>query len=355
MKRNFISILIVLTLMGLLGLAEMSLAVEGRWTEKADMPTPRSFPSASMVNGTIYAIGGMFANGANNTTVLPTVEAYNPLTDTWEEKADMPTARLAFSTAVVDGKIYAIGGTTTGGTWLGISTVEAYDPKTDAWITLTDMPTPRFGLTVSAVDGIIYAIGGGVDGADARSTVEAYDPETDIWATVADMPTPRSLPGATVVNGKIYVISGFGQRRGNWGLPPLPAVEAYDPVTDNWTTLPDMPTKRATSGVAESNGMVYTIGGSRVGNPWPAISIVEVYNPETATWASGPNMPTSRARVATSVVDGTIYVIGGSTAGFSNGFSTVEAFIPKGGSAVVSPQGKLVTTWSAVKQERIRW
>ncbi len=97
--------------------------------------------------------------------------------------------------------------------------------------------------------------------------------------------------------------------------------------------------------------MIYIIGGSQTGNPWPGNSIVEVYNPETAIWAAGSDMPTPRAGIATSVVDEIIYVIGGSFTAYAPGFAAVKAFNPKGGSAV-SPQGKLITTWSAVKQER---
>ncbi len=59
-----------------------------------------------------------------------TLEVYDPTTDTWMTKAHMPTPRAGLSTSVVDGKIYAIGGTV-GYPWPGLSTVEAYDPTTD--------------------------------------------------------------------------------------------------------------------------------------------------------------------------------------------------------------------------------
>ena len=42
--------------------------------------------------------------------VLSKVEMYDPETDTWEQRADMPTPRSAVSTSVVDGKIFVIGG-----------------------------------------------------------------------------------------------------------------------------------------------------------------------------------------------------------------------------------------------------
>lgn len=94
------------------------------------MPTPRDSFSTSVVNGKIYAIGGLQVLAL--WPVLPTVEEYDPTTDTWTRKADMPTARTAFSTSAVNGKIYAAGGGATailpgGGGVPAISIVEEYD------------------------------------------------------------------------------------------------------------------------------------------------------------------------------------------------------------------------------------
>ncbi len=87
------------------------------------------------------------------------MDEYDPVTDTWTRKASMPTGRADLSTPVVDGKIYAIGGTTTIG-GAGFPTVEVYDPSTDTWEKKANMPTGRHGLSTGVVDGKIYAIGG---------------------------------------------------------------------------------------------------------------------------------------------------------------------------------------------------
>ena len=129
------------------------------WTRKADMPTPRCHMSISTVNGKIYAIGGV--NQGPDWPAISVVEEYDPATDTWTKKADMPTSRSAFDTAAVNGKIYAIGGNT--GKWLVgpyLSTVEEYDPVTDIWTKKADMPIERFELAASALNGKIYVVGG---------------------------------------------------------------------------------------------------------------------------------------------------------------------------------------------------
>jgi len=200
-----------------IALPSMSFAGEGKWTKKANMPTPRPWLSTSVVDGKIYAIGGWSRAGT-----LSAVEEYNPATNTWTKKANMPTPRSQLSTSVVDGKIYAIGGWRQGGS--PIQTVEEYDPTTDTWTPKTDMPTARYGIGASAVNGKIYAIGGQPPGvwAPGSSAVEEYDPATDTWTKKADMPTRRGDLSTSVVDGKIYAIGG---RIGNHA-----SVEEYTPV-----------------------------------------------------------------------------------------------------------------------------
>ena len=61
----------------------------------------------------------------------------------WTTRADMPTGRWELSTCVVGGKIYAIGGA--GPIYQALRAVEVYDPVTDTWTTKSEMPTARQG------------------------------------------------------------------------------------------------------------------------------------------------------------------------------------------------------------------
>ena len=204
-------------LIALLGVSSTGIAQVDTWTRRADMPTGRNWLATAAVNGKIYAIGG-FGRTAGASTVLSTVEAYAPVTDTWTPKADMPTARDSLSTIAIGGKIYAIGGVPDPRRLTVLSTVEVYDPTTDSWGTKADMPTRRFSPATAAVEGKIYVIGG-VDFLETGrpkdlSAVEVYSPRTDTWERKADMPTPRSLANnAPVINGKIYVIGGGSRER----------------------------------------------------------------------------------------------------------------------------------------------
>jgi len=78
----------------------------GVWTYKTPMPTGRGFTSGAVVNGKIYMIGGF----PTHTSVTKANEMYDPATNIWTTGKDMPTARVSVATCVMDGKIYAIGG-----------------------------------------------------------------------------------------------------------------------------------------------------------------------------------------------------------------------------------------------------
>ena len=247
----------------------------GNWARKADMPTPRGGLAAAVVNGKIYALGGWTGSGG----VLSTVEEYDPETDIWTPKADMPTPRLGLAAAVVIEKIYAIGGKLVGGGPSSvISAVEVYDPATDTWTKRADTLV-GFGFSTSVLDGEIYAIGGSPDNAGIFSkAVQVYDPTTDTWTRKADMSTGRWWLSTSIVNRKIYAIGGS---RFQGFVRMLSTVEVYDPATDSWTQKPDMPTARDGLSTSAVNGFIYAIGGeSHWGDtfPFPALSTVEAYD-----------------------------------------------------------------------------
>ena len=287
-------------LIALLGFSEVGAAQEGIWTERTPMPTGRCCFSTSVVNGRIYAIGGVDREGKASA-----VEMYDPITDTWIERTPLPTPRSHLSTNEVDGIIYAVGGIPPAGGFLAV--VEAYNPATDTWIQKTDMPTPRAAPSSSIVNGKIYTIGGW-NTQGARSSVEAYDPTTDTWTKKADMPTARDWFSTSAVDGKIYAIGGEGGPR---------AFEVYDPITDSWTKKARLPGAKTRLSTSVVDGKIYVIGGIES-------SQVLIYDPVINTWQPRAIPSMSRARFATSVVNGVIYAIGGGST--NQHLSRVQAY-----------------------------
>ena len=145
------------------------------------MPTARCYPAACVVDGRIYVLGGATAWGGGEWPCVQTVEVYDPATDTWTQASDMPRARVFHSASVVAGKMYIVGGADPAVHQPGDdlpSTVDVYDPVTDTWTTAADFPNPRAEHTAAVVDGKIYTIGGRHSGPGTAifSIVEEYDP-----------------------------------------------------------------------------------------------------------------------------------------------------------------------------------
>jgi N-acetylneuraminic acid mutarotase len=144
------------------------------------MSIPRTELCAVELNGLIYALGGN--SGVAATNVL---EVFDPAggtggAGTWQTLAPMRNARKDFACAVLNGQIYAIGG-------IGVidrivvPTTEVYDPFTNTWSVTGSLPNPRGRLAGTALNGTIYTIGGdstGVSGANISNAVEAYGPTT---------------------------------------------------------------------------------------------------------------------------------------------------------------------------------
>ena len=69
-----------------------------------------------------------------------------------------------------------------------------------AWTTLAPLPTPLQELAVVELDGEMVVVGGIAPGEPASTRVEAYNPETDAWRSLPDLPEPRHHVNAAVVD-----------------------------------------------------------------------------------------------------------------------------------------------------------
>lgn len=336
------------------------------WTTKASMPTARRYLTCSVVNGKVYAMGGEgLGNSGNRLPCLNIVEEYDPSTNTWNSKAPMTKGRNHSSSAVVNNKLYVIGGEHQGselssveqftpdlGNWnikasapygrssnvtvevnniiytvggdnggsTATDNLQKYDPVTNTWTLKARLGAPRRRMGGAALNGKIYVLGGAANGAYSSSTQE-YDPGTDTWTYKASMPYVRHGLGAAAVNGKLYAIGGMTSAG-----TIVNSVFEYDPTTDTWTTKTSMPTARADFGISVVNNKIYVIGGKDSSNN--RLNTVEEYDPSTDSWITKLNMPTSRWGLTCSVANGRIYAIGGNVNSDTPCSNKVEEYDP---------------------------
>ena len=67
--------------------------------------------------------------------------------------------------------------------------------------------TPRFGLVAISADGLVSAFGGFIAN-EAQGLVECLDPAAGDWERTSDMPTARGLFAVAEVDGIVYTIGG---------------------------------------------------------------------------------------------------------------------------------------------------
>ena len=276
----------------LLLLACPLLGQEGTWTSKAPMPTPRGKLAVGVVDGILYAVGGVDPGIAD--IGYSTVEAYNRTTNSWTIKSPLPIPCWDGAASAIGNILYFVG---CGGTF-------AYDPKTDTWAPKAPMPTPRGEMLVAVAGGILYAIGGEKIAYfnETYDVVEAYDPKSNSWTTKSPMPTARCCMAGGVIDGLIYVAGG-SRAVGYSGRENYSTIEVYDPQVGTWATRVPIPTVQPGRISGILNGKLYAIEALS----YPAF----VYEPSSNSWETIPPDPEKRYRASAGVVDDTLYVVGG--------------------------------------------
>ena len=283
-------------------------AAEDSWTRLAPMPNARSSLGVAVVDGKMYAIGGTNKTSGSMTTN----EMYDPTTDTWTTKEPMPTDRRNFGITVFQNKIYVMGGDSSSGGPLGIN--EVYDPATDSWETRTSLPTWRMGLCLETVDDKIYAIGGNRHGwiPFLSNVTEVYDPATDSWTTGSSM---LSFEGSgfaditsAVVDNKIYVLS-CGEREGN-GI----FTQIYDPSTDSWSSGAPIPIMIDSASAVSTSGIfapkrIHVLGVHYDGHEGE--SAHQIYDPIQDTWTNGTALSLPRGSLGLATINDLLYATGG--------------------------------------------
>lgn len=254
---------------------------------------PRFSPRKSTV-GKVYAVGGK----ESSESITRSVETYNFFDNKWEEMTGMIVRRQQLGVGVLDGKVYAVGGSDGS---LRLSSVECFDPGANFWSFVAPMSTCRSGVGVGVLGGAMYAAGG-YDGRSCLNTVERFDLEKNLWSPIAQMSTRRSFPGVAVFNNKIYI---FG---GNDGTSFLNVVESYDPHINRWCTLAPLTKPRAGIGVAVLGQQIFVAGGN---DGTSRLDSVEFLDVRSGKWHPAAKMTSARDGVCLCTIGSQLIAVGG--------------------------------------------
>ncbi len=238
------------------------------------------------------------------------------------------------ATLLEDGRVLVIGGQTraTDGAYPplppppGVVSAEIYDPSTGRWSPTSPMSNSRTHHdAVMLEDGRVLVAGGltdefTLDGATGDphyvfpiASAEVYDPSTEMWSGVGDMPeetvdligTQNNSPAVMLEmleEGKVLAVGGLG-----------PSAALFDASSGRWAAAgealsPEHRTRQWHTSIVLRNGRVLYIGG------WTgsvSMNSVELYDPLEGSSSSTGSMIVSRLGPTAAVLpDGTVLVTG---------------------------------------------
>jgi hypothetical protein len=214
------------------------------------------------------------AGGGGNTQPSGAGASYDPAADRWEVLPPAPVPGRIGATAVWDGREVLFWGGQAGPQTLADGA--AYDPAARRWRVLPAAPIGARSEHQAVWTGREMVVWGGyprccpTDSVIHDPAAAAYDPVTDRWRRIADVPPPWSGDDGTAVT----VADGdrpLVWRRGHLG--------AYDPAADRWAEVPGAP---APPGPAPGQPAAPTTTGD------PA-AVGATAGGEMFTWTGGPS------------------------------------------------------------------
>lgn len=289
-----------LTLVALI-LPAVAVGASPTWKSGPGLPLARGEVAAAVAEGRIYIVGGFTAGGANSRRV----DAYGPAVGRWAMEADLPLPVDHAMAAGHEGRVYVAGGYGPGRAVL--TTLFAFTG--DGWTRLAELPEERAAGGAAIVNGKLYVVGGVTasigEPRTLAKTMLVYDIAADRW-TSRRGPTPREHLGVAALRGKIYAVGG---RTAGFDTN-MARFERFDPRTGRWRRLPNVPGKRGGTGAAGVGRWIVSVGGEA---PAGTIRTVYRYNVRRGRWSRLPNLPTARHGLGVAAVAGKVYVIGGGT------------------------------------------
>ncbi len=213
--------------------------------EKQSTPLNIGFGASCIHDSLIYTFGGMSQESNDN---LVKSWIYNPYTDTWDSICDMKFRHLG-PAQVINNKIYVIGGpeqSVNNGQVTGTITgkVEMYDPGTDSWEEKAEIPHPVSDFISVVHNGKILVFGGdtgawGPYNSTGSNLIQEYDPAENKWYKKHGMPFKRAAMTGQKVGKHVYIIGGLENGRiyneplfsEVWRFN-LDSLKPYDPAID---------------------------------------------------------------------------------------------------------------------------
>ena len=247
--------------------------------------------------------------------------SYNSTDKKWSELPKYPYQRG--SLAVVNSQLTAIGGRDNTYTNKLLTLREGRLRRSWSEV-FPPMPTKRCGTTaVTSKEHLIVA--GGATGpfcADRINTVEVMDTKTLVWSTVASLPRPYDMTSTTICGDHLYMLGGEDDKDKTKSALTCSLTELLQSSSSSssvWHRVADIPACRSTC--AAVNGQLLAVGGCD--EDYKETAAIHKYNPTTNSWNHISNMPTARYHCLVAVLPtNEMMAVGGRISGVTFGTYT---------------------------------
>ncbi|WP_328535589.1 carboxypeptidase regulatory-like domain-containing protein [Streptomyces sp. NBC_00344] len=270
------------------------------WSAAAAYPTRVMDNLAAAHNGRVYSVGG-----TDGTDILATGQVYDPVADAWSPISPMQHRRMGGYGAFIGDRLYVAGGLDQLD-GQPLPALEIYDPKTDHWSSGALAPDGFSAAATAVLDGRMYTVGGCTSDLCGQTSVSFYDPATDSWSRVADYPEPTSYAACGGLAGKVYCTGGTTDAGAS-----SHKTYAYNPASDTWSPAPDLPLDLWGAGYSVADGRLLVSGGV-TGHNSTLTNQGYAFDPTAQTWTALPTAPETSYRGGSACG---FYRIGGATGG----------------------------------------
>ena len=218
---------------------------------------PYFYSSLTVINGQLTAIGGCTdtTNKDTYTNKLLSLPGYKEIFPA------MPTKRRSTTAVTSKEHLIVAGGIT--GMFNRLKVVEVMDTESLVWSTVASLPHPYYCTSGTICGDKLYMLGGSDPKGDTKSVLTCSLTELlrlsssspSIWHRVADAPAYSSTCAA--INEELLAVGGCDK-----DYKPSSAIHKYNPTTNSWDLISNMPTARWWSLVAvlPTNEMI-VVGG----------------------------------------------------------------------------------------------
>ena len=273
---------------------------QGAWRHIAEPPIPPAGGMAAAWTGHQLVVWGGGPSGAGNWAASSDGAAYDPVTDTWAVLPPAPVPGRLGASAVWSGREVLFWGGQTGPTAIAADGT-AYDPAAGRWRTLPPAPIGGRAQHQAVWTGTEMVVWGGygtccpTDAAVHDPAAAAYDPATNRWRRLADVPAPWSGPGGPAVSFTA------GTQTYLWRAGRL---AAYDAVGNRWSAATAGPaaapatpavTAAGTASAPASGGPASAVEPSTGRVALAAVTGGAPATVEILTWTGAPGTPLAGA------------------------------------------------------------